>query len=140
MDFFNGLYAATSGIAYGSLGFIVGLIYYLVRVYPSYVMAKRARLKNPWLMWIPILGEFKILHLAGFSYWYFILMLIPFVNIIFMIIVFYRIMRNFGFGIGMTILGVIFSFVAFITFWFIVLSDRRFVGDIPREFQEEYND
>lgn len=120
----------------GGLGLFLGILFYIIRVYPSYVMAKRANLKNAWMMCIPILGELEMLHLAGFSFWYFILTFIPFVNFIFAIIVFYRIMKNFGFGLFMTIIGIIFSFIAFLTFWYIVLSKREFVGDIPSRFQE----
>ena len=120
----------------GSFNLLLGIIFYIIRVYPSYVMAKKANLKNPWMMLIPILGELQMLHLAGFSYWYFILTFIPFINFIFAIIVFYKIMKNFGFGLGMTILGIIFSFIAFLTFWYIVLTNRNFVGDIPSEYQE----
>ncbi|MDQ0149103.1 DUF5684 domain-containing protein [Eubacterium multiforme] len=129
MDFIRGIYV-------GSFSLLWALIIYLVRVYPSYVMAKRANLKNSWMMLFPVLGELKMLHLAGFSYWYFILTFIPFVNFIFAIIVFYKIMKNFGFGLGMTILGIIFSFIAFLTFWYITLSKKEFVGDIPEDYRE----
>ncbi|MDQ0149162.1 DUF5684 domain-containing protein [Eubacterium multiforme] len=129
MTYFQNIY-------FGSFGLILGIIFYIIRVYPSYIMAKKANLKNPWMMLIPILGELQMLHLAGLSYWYFLLSFIPFVNFIFSIIVFYRIMKNFGFGLGMTILGIIFSFIAFLTFWYIVITNRNFVGDIPEEYQE----
>lgn len=119
-----------------NFGFIMAFIVYLIRVYPSYVMAKKANLKHSWMMLFPVLGEIQMLHLAGLSYLWCILYMIPFVNFIFCIIVFYKILKNFGFGILMTILGIIFSFIAFLTFWYIVLTDREFVGDIPSEYQE----
>lgn len=123
-------------VYFSTYGIILAVVFYIIRVYPSYIMAKRARLKHSWMMCIPFLGELEMLHLAGFSFWYFILILIPFINVIFSIIVFYKIMKNFGFGLVMTILGIIFSFIAFIAFWYIVLSDKEFVGDIPDEFKE----
>ncbi|BDC01730.1 TPA: DUF5684 domain-containing protein [Clostridium perfringens] len=119
-----------------NISILVAFIFYLIRIYPSYVMAKKANLKHSWMMFFPILGEFQMLHLAGLSYLYFILYLIPVARFILFVIVFYRILRNFGFGLFMTILGIIFSFIAFLTFWYIVLTDREFVGDIPREYQE----
>lgn len=119
-----------------NISILVAFIFYLIRIYPSYVMAKKANLKHSWMMFFPILGEFQMLHLAGLSYLYFILYLIPVVRFILFVIVFYRILRNFGFGLFMTILGIIFSFIAFLTFWYIVLTDREFVGDIPREYQD----
>ncbi|PWX09455.1 hypothetical protein CYK67_05740 [Clostridium perfringens] len=119
-----------------NISILIAFIFYLIRIYPSYVMAKKANLKHSWMMFFPVLGEFQMLHLAGLSYLYFILYLIPVARFILFIIVFYRILRNFGFGLFMTILGIIFSFIAFLTFWYIVLTDREFIGDIPREYQE----
>lgn len=119
-----------------NMSILIAFIFYLIRIYPSYVMAKKANLKHSWMMFFPVLGDFQMLHLAGLSYLYFILYLIPVANFVLFVIVFYRILRNFGFGLFMTILGIIFSFVAFLTFWYIVLTDREFIGDIPREYQE----
>lgn len=119
-----------------NISILIAFIFYLIRIYPSYVMAKKANLKHSWMMFFPVLGEFQMLHLAGLSYLYFILYLIPVANFVLFVIVFYRILRNFGFGLFMTILGIIFSFIAFLTFWYIVLTDREFIGDIPREYQE----
>ncbi len=119
-----------------NMSILIAFIFYLIRIYPSYVMAKKANLKHSWMMFFPVLGEFQMLHLAGLSYLYFIIYLIPVARFILFIIVFYRILRNFGFGLFMTILGIIFSFIAFLTFWYIVLTDREFIGDIPREYQE----
>ncbi len=119
-----------------NMSILIAFIFYLIRIYPSYVMAKKANLKHSWMMFFPVLGEFQMLHLAGLSYLYFIIYLIPVARFILFVIVFYRILRNFGFGVFMTILGIIFSFIAFLTFWYIVLTDREFIGDIPREYQE----
>ena len=119
-----------------NMSILIAFIFYLIRIYQSYVMAKKANLKHSWMMFFPVLGEFQMLHLAGLSYLYFILYLIPVARFILFVIVFYRILRNFGFGLFMTILGIIFSFIAFLTFWYIVLTDREFIGDIPREYQE----
>ena len=119
-----------------NMSILIAFIFYLIRISPSYVMAKKANLKHSWMMFFPVLGEFQMLHLAGLSYLYFIIYLIPVARVILFVIVFYRILRNFGFGLFMTILGIIFSFIAFLTFWYIVLTDREFIGDIPREYQE----
>ncbi len=119
-----------------NMSILIAFIFYLIRIYPSYVMAKKANLKHSWMMLFPVLGEFQMLHLAGLSYLYFIIYLIPVARFILFVIVFYRILRNFGFGLFMTILGIIFSFIAFLTFWYIVLTDREFIGNIPREYQE----
>ena len=119
---------------YPSSSFLILLLIYLIRVYPSYAMAKKANLKDSWMMLIPILGELQMLHLAGISYWYFILTFIPILNILITIIVLYKIFKNFGFRLLSAIIGIIFSLIAF---WYIVLSDRKFVGSIPWEYQNE---
>ena len=119
-----------------NMSILIAFIFFWIRIYPSYVMAKKANLTHSWMMLFPVLGEFQMLHLAGLSYLYFIIYLIPVARFILFVIVFYRILRNFGFGLFMTILGIIFSFIAFLTFWYIVLTDREFIGDIPREYQE----
>ncbi|EGT3600880.1 hypothetical protein FT888_11740 [Clostridium perfringens] len=119
---------------YTSSSFLILLLIYLIRVYPSYAMAKKANLKDPWMMLILILGELQMFHLAGISYWYFILTFIPILNILITIIVLYKIFKNFGFGLLSTIIGIIFSLIAF---WYIVLSDRKFVGSIPWEYQND---
>ncbi|ELC8430960.1 DUF5684 domain-containing protein [Clostridium perfringens] len=119
---------------YTSSSFLILLLIYLIRVYPSYAMAKKANLKDSWMMLIPILGELQMFHLAGISYWYFILTFIPILNIFITIIVLYKIFKNFGFGLLSTIIGIIFSLIAF---WYIVLSDRKFVRSIPWEYQNE---
>ncbi|MCX0380052.1 DUF5684 domain-containing protein [Clostridium perfringens] len=119
---------------YTSSSFLILLLIYLIRVYPSYAMAKKANLKDPWMMLIPILGELQMLHLAGISYWYFILTFIPILNIFITIIVLYKIFKNFGFGLLSAIIGIIFSLISF---WYIVISDRKFVGSIPWEYQND---
>ncbi|EGT3617375.1 hypothetical protein FHH43_14295, partial [Clostridium perfringens] len=62
MSYFQGLYD------FSSTSILVAFIFYLIRIYPSYVMSKRANLKHSWMMFFPILGEFQLLHLAGLSY------------------------------------------------------------------------
>lgn len=51
-----------------SFELFLGILFYVIRVYPNYVMAKRAGLKNAWMMCTPILGELQILHLAELSF------------------------------------------------------------------------
>ena len=85
-----------------NMSILIAFIFYLIRIYPSYVMAKKANLKHSWMMLFPVLGEFQMLHLAGLSYLYFIIYLIPVARFILFVIVFYRILRNFGFGLFMT--------------------------------------
>ncbi len=57
-----------------------------------------------WKSFIPIYNAIIELRIVGMSGWYFLIFLIPFVNIIFGIYVAYKLAVAFGYGIGMTIL------------------------------------
>jgi hypothetical protein len=50
-------------------------------------IAKKTNTENPWLAWIPIANVFLMLNIAKEPLWWFILCLIPFVNIVVLIIV-----------------------------------------------------
>jgi hypothetical protein len=56
--------------------------------------------KPGWAAIIPIYNVIVLLEIAGKPLWWFILLLIPFVNLIVMIIVLIALARNFGKGIG----------------------------------------
>lgn len=109
-------------------------VIYLVEVYPLYIMACKSNVKNKWIMFIPVINVFKLYHIAGFSYWYVILSLIPFVGWIIPIIMLYKVFRNFNVGTFGSILGVLFSFIGF---WYLALSKNvEFTGNIPYRFKD----
>jgi hypothetical protein len=59
--------------------------------------------KPGWAAIIPIYNMIVLLEIAGKPIWWFILMLIPFVNIVVLIIVLIALARNFGKGVGFAI-------------------------------------
>ena len=59
--------------------------------------------KPGWAAIIPIYNLIVLLEIAGKPIWWFILMLIPFVNIVVFIMVLLSIARNFGKGVGFAI-------------------------------------
>jgi hypothetical protein len=59
--------------------------------------------KPGWAAIIPIYNMIVLLEIAGKPIWWFILMLIPFVNIVVIIIVLIALARNFGKGVGFAI-------------------------------------
>lgn len=114
--------------------FFLYAIIYLIEVYPLYIMACKANVKNKWIMFIPVFNMFKLYHIAGFSYWYVILSLVPIFGWIIPIIMLYKVFKNFNVGTFGSILGVVFSFIGF---WYLALSKNvRFTGDIPSRFKE----
>ncbi len=65
-----------------------------------------------WKAWVPILNTVVLLQLAGLSGWWLLIILFPVLGAIAFVVVFafavYRVSVAFGFGIGMTVLGVLF--------------------------------
>ena len=79
--------------------------------------------KPGWAAIVPIYNMIVLLEVAGKPLWWFILLLIPFVNIIVAIIVLIALARNFGKGIGFVLGLLILPFV----FWPILgFGDARY--------------
>jgi hypothetical protein len=65
---------------------------------------------EPWKAWVPVLNTVVLLQLAGLSPWLVVLAFVPIVQIAFIVVfamAIYRLNIAFGFGIGMTVLGVL---------------------------------
>jgi hypothetical protein len=65
---------------------------------------------EPWKAWVPILNLSVLLQLGGFSPWLVLLSLVPIVNLAFVVVLaiaLYRVNVAFGYGVGMTVLGVL---------------------------------
>jgi len=81
-----------------------------------------------WKAWVPILNAAVLLQLAGFSPWLVLLALVPVVNIAFLVvwvIALFRVNVSFGFGAGMTVLGLlVFPVWASVVGW----GSARWVG------------
>jgi hypothetical protein len=73
--------------AFGIIYFIFILIFYIYFAICLQKIAKKTNTENGWFAWIPILNVFLMLMIAKKPLWWFILMLIPIVNIIIGIIV-----------------------------------------------------
>lgn len=68
--------------------FVVALAMYIYMALALQTIAKKTGTANGWLAWIPIVNLFLILQIAQKPLWWFILFLIPFVNIVVGIITF----------------------------------------------------
>lgn len=67
---------------FSGLGFVVWLALYIYIAYALQTMAKKTNTPNEWFAWIPLLNIFLLIKIAGKSYWWFLLLLIPLVNIV----------------------------------------------------------
>ena len=115
------------------------IVLYFITTLPLYIMAKKANLKNPYYMFIPILNTYKLFNLANFEIKYFIIYLfivmIPFLNLISIIllcIVLIRVYKNFGLNNLLCLLGIISPLIIFL---YIALSNNViFVGKINNNY------
>ncbi len=75
-----------------TFAWITSLVFYVYLSYSLYVIAqKTGHSDNAWLAWIPIVNLFLTLQIAGEPGWWFILFLIPIVNIVIGVIVWMKI-------------------------------------------------
>jgi hypothetical protein len=87
----GGEYGAQGGISPGIV--ILWIAVYVFMALVLMALAKRTNTPKGWLAWIPIANVFLLLMIAKRPLWWFILLLIPFVNIIFAIIVWLDIIK-----------------------------------------------
>ncbi len=66
---------------------LFGLAIYVYMSLALQTIAKKTNTPNGWMAWIPIINVFLMLNIAKKPLWWFILCLIPLVNIIILIIV-----------------------------------------------------
>lgn len=94
-----------------SLFWLVWLALVIVIVAGMWKMFEKAG-KPGWACLVPIYNAFVILQIAGKPAWWFLLFLIPVVNLVVAIIVMIEVARRFGkgpgFGLGLAFLGFIF--------------------------------
>lgn len=81
--------------------------------------------KPGWAAIIPIYNMFVMLEIAGKPAWWFILFLIPFVNIVIMIIVTIALAEKFGQGVGFAIGMII---LPFIFYPILAFGDAKYKG------------
>lgn len=97
--------------ALGAFAFVY-LIIFVIIVAGMWKIFEKAG-KPGWAAIIPIYNVIVLLEVVGKPVWWIILMFIPFVNLIIIILVYHQLSLSFGQGIGMTILLILFPFVAF---------------------------
>ena len=97
------------------------LCIYLYFAYTMMVIANKTKTPNSWMAWVPILNLFLMVKVAGKSYWWILLLLIPIVNAVVAVYLWMEISRRRGFSsyLGLLllipILGTLFlpAYVAF---------------------------
>jgi hypothetical protein len=87
--------------------YLVVILLIIISMWKIFVKAG----KPGWAAIVPIYNLIVILEIAGKPIWWFILLLIPFVNIIVLIMVLISFARNFGKGVGFAIGMLILPFI-----------------------------
>ncbi len=99
-------FLAALAIVMGIWGIIM-LPLYIYFALTLMTIAKKLDVKNAWFAWIPILNIILMLQCAKLSPWLFLLVLIPFVNIIIMVYAYMKIAENRGFESWLGILMIV---------------------------------
>ena len=76
------------------ISLVVYLAMYVYIAYALMVIANKTKTPNSWMSWVPVLNVFLMLKVAGKSYWWFLLLLIPLVNIVVAIIIWMEIAKR----------------------------------------------
>ena len=76
----------------GMLAFQIAL--YVFFAYSQYTLSKKMNIQYSWMAWLPILGIFNLVKIAGLSSWWILGMFIPLWNIYAIIKIFHGISKN----------------------------------------------
>ncbi len=114
----------SSGVGVGIFFALLSIVFYLFYGYCYGRIFQKAG-RPLWEGFIPIYNYYVALKIVGRPGWWLILYIIPIVNIVITVIVYYDLARSFGKGVGFTL--------GLFLLWFIFLpilafSDARYVG------------
>ena len=74
------------GIAAMTISLIIGGVFYVYGAYTLMKIAQKLDANNAWFAWLPILNIVLMLKLADKPVWWILLLLVPFVNVLLVII------------------------------------------------------
>ncbi|HYH74643.1 MAG TPA: DUF5684 domain-containing protein [Candidatus Saccharimonadales bacterium] len=95
---------------------VMAVFYVLAYVFFSYLMMRifvKAKVEPTWSAFVPIYSSVKMLQMVGRPWWWILLMLIPFVGLVFAIIAMHDFSKSFGHGAGFTVLFVLFPIIPY---------------------------
>ena len=105
------LYNNTSSVSAGVI-FLYFIIFYAIAVIPYWVIFTKAG-RPGWPALIPIYSTYILIKVVGRPGWWLVLFIIPFVNLVILIILMNDLSKSFGHGVGFT-LGLIFLSLIFL--------------------------
>jgi hypothetical protein len=117
----------SSSSAAGAIGGVLGLVIGIFYIYCLWRIFTKAG-KPGWAAIIPIYNTIVLLNIGGLSGWFVLLGLVPVVNIILAIIIYWNLGKAFGKGVGFQLGLIILSFI-FIPI--LAFDSSRYVGAQP---------
>jgi hypothetical protein len=81
---------------YQSFWIVVAIAIYSYLALSVQIIARKAETPNDWSAWIPIANMFLLLAVAKKPLWWFFLLLIPFVNVVIVILIWMGIAETLG--------------------------------------------
>ena len=106
--YYNTTTQADAGIGLG--GLLVYLIFIVLIIASMWKVFTKAG-KPGWAAIVPFYNTVVLLEIAGRPIWWLLLLFIPFVNIVFAVIVMNDLAKSFGKGVGMTLLLLFLPFI-----------------------------
>jgi hypothetical protein len=106
---------------------VIGIVWAVLVLVAGWKMFEKAG-QQGWVAIVPILSTFGLLKIVHRPLWWFILLLIPLVNVVVVVIMMVDLGRAFGRGLGMALLLVLLTPIGFLVLGF---------GDARYELQPE---
>jgi Family of unknown function (DUF5684) len=95
----------------GGISAVWFILLYVVFALPMWAVFKKAGSDMAWGAFVPILNLYVLLKIVGRPGWWLLLFLIPIVNVIILIVVYYDLSKSFGHGGGFTVGLIILSWI-----------------------------
>tara|TARA_Y100000310_G_C20625088_1_gene785402 strand:+ start:40 stop:354 length:315 start_codon:yes stop_codon:yes gene_type:complete len=97
------------------MGLLIPVAIYAYAAYTLQTIAKKTNTKDEWLAWIPIVNLYLMCRIAKKPGWWVILLLIPLVNIVFTVIIWWEIakVRNKPRWLGILMIVPLFNLIVF---------------------------
>jgi hypothetical protein len=108
------------------------IVFYVVQAITLFFIAKKAKVRNPWVAFIPVLQTIVFLHVIDKSGWAIFLLFIPFLNIILSIVWAVKFYAAFNVNAGLIALSIIIPIVGLVMSFMIAFSDKYNYGKTNR--------
>ena len=113
---------AASQTGRGMLVFYIAV--YVIQAVALYQLAQKAKVKNPWVSFIPVLQTIVFLHVVDKSGWSIFLLLIPVANIVLAIVWAVKFYLAFDVKPGLIVLSIIIPIAGMVMMLVMAFSDR----------------